>query len=173
MWTFFYMALSLLLLTTFACNAPAQERRLDDLTANDLAEALGVHWWIVKVPHPQSPKDSIKVELVSADGKVLPGGGALGGQFDWGGEVRVYCYEELALHQLKVMLKTKDATEGGYYFDDYFKSASASGGVANGTVVSVADVFMKFNVTKAGTLTGGTVLGPGEIGLRVVIKHMP
>lgn len=160
--------LALMLLLALCGHASAQERRVSDLTANDLAEALGVHWWIVKLPEDIGPKDMVGVESVSSDGKVLQGGGGFSGPgAALGREIRIYCYEDKAAKQSYVLIKTK-AGEAGVPFDDYFKYGGI-GGAANGAVLNVGDILLKFS--KQGSFTGGNEMLPGQVGLKVVITH--
>jgi len=146
------------------------ERHVSDMTANDLAEATGVHWWIVRLPEPSTPKDMVGIEVISSDGKVLTGGGGMGGEFSWGGELRVYCYEESALNRMTVAYKAKNGGLAVERFDDYFKGAATSG-ASNGTVLNVGDILLKFDNTKSPSFTGGNVMYPGQVGIRVAINR--
>jgi hypothetical protein len=167
----FSSALALVfILMIFGGRVSAQEQRVSNLTANDLAEALGVHWWIVKLPDGIGPKDVVGVEAVSADGKVLQGGGGFSGPGSaLGREIRIYCYEDKAAKVTYVQIKTKGGG-AGIPFDDYFKDAGV-GGAANGSVLNVGDILIKFDNTKNVSFTGGNELLPGQVGLKVVITH--
>src|SRR5450755_2767717 len=80
----------------------AQEARPQDLTANDLAEALSVHWWTVKLPPHLGPKAMVGVEAITADGKKLDGGGGFSGG-DLGDKMRIYVWEDAGSHETKVI----------------------------------------------------------------------
>ncbi len=145
---------------------------MSGLTANDLAEVLGVHWWIVRLPEGIGPKDWVGVQSVSSDGKVLQGGGGFSGPgAALGREIRIYCYEDKAANRAYVQINTKGGG-AGVPFDDYFKDA-AIGGVANGVVLNVGDILIKFDKTKNASFTGGNDMNPGQVGLKVVITHRP
>ena len=155
-------------------SAKAQTYRPSDLTANDLAEALSIHWWTVILPHDLNPKDMVGVESISSDGKRLQGGGGFSysypGGVPIGDTVKIFCWEDAATHQMKVMMKVHGSTATGPY-TDYFKDAAA-GGPGNGAVLNVGDILIKFDSSKKNpSFTGGNGLEDGQIGLRVVITR--
>ena len=168
--TFLSIALALSFLTTLNSNALAQERRANALTADDLAVALGVHWWIVKIPSDLSPNVEIRVEVDSADGKMLEGGPGFSAP-NLGKEARIYCYEIPGSNQMKVLITTERG-ESSVLLNNYFKGSGYTG-AANGAVLSSDDVLLKFDKTKGAHFTGGNELTPGQIGLKVHITRRP
>ena len=150
----------------------ADERATSNLTANELAAVLDMHWWMVEIPSNLGPKDSVAISFVSSDGKEVAGAISISpgpGKIKLGTRVKVFCWEDKAARQMKVRLEVA-GTVGGGYVHDYFDNA-ACGGPANGYVLHPGDVLLKFDSSKNPSLGSGNVLTPGQIGLEVVIKH--
>lgn len=168
----FLMVIILLKLGSCAC-LNAQEVQVSDLTANDLSEVLGIHWWIVQLPGKLGPKDTVTTEFVSSDGKIIGGGCGFSsgdGQNKIGDKVRIFCWEDRVAQQANVMIKLKSGGAGTAPTKDYFKGA-AIGGASNGAVMKVGDILLKFDSTKSPSFTGGNVLNDGQVGLRVSITQ--
>jgi len=147
------------------------EAHPSDLTTRDLSDVLSLYWWTVNIPTDLKPKDMVGVELISSDGKTLEGGGGFSPTTEpIGSTMRVYCWEDKGSHQMNVMLKTEKGDVATTYFTDYFKGA-ANGGYANGTVLNVGDILLKFDPSKTPSLSGSDELSDGQIGLRVVVTR--
>ena len=149
-------------------NSFGQEVRASDLTANDLAEVLGVHWWTVKIPANLGSKDTVGIELFASDGKKLGGGGAFSG-VNLGSEVRIFCYEEKSEKLGIVVIRTKGGT-ATFPIEDYFRYGGV-GGASNGSVLHLQDTLIKFS--KEASFNGGNELLPGQVGMRVVVTRRP
>ncbi len=158
------------LMAVFWLGMKAQEHRgQHHLTANDLAEALAIHWWIVKLPPNLGPKDMVGVELVSSDGKRLAGGGGFsGGKI--GPEIKIYCWEDEAANVAKVAINTLGQGSGTMMVTNYFKNA-AVGGASNGTVLNVGDNLLIFDQSTTPSFNG--TMQNGQVGLRVAITKRP
>jgi hypothetical protein len=146
----------------------AQELHPSDLTANDLAEALSVHWWTVKLPHDLKPKDMVGVEAISSDGKRLEGSGGFSAQtgVPIGDTMRIYCWEDKASHLTNIVMKTSCGTFT-MFLKDYFKGAALAA-QPNGAVLNVGDILLNFDSSKSPSFSGVN-LSKGQVGLRVVI----
>ena len=171
---FLGLALVILVIVDAPC-VGAQESHPSDLTANDLAEMLSIHWWTIQLPKDLKPKDMVGVEIVSADGKRLEGGGGVSswpGGKSLGNSIKIFCWEDEALRLANVRIKTADGSAGGFHLKDYFKSG-ASFGSPNGAVLKVGDVLIKFSSSPTASFSDGDALEPGQVGLRVVITRKP
>jgi hypothetical protein len=73
---------------------------------------------------------------------------------------------------LKVRSEIADDGAATASYTDYLKGA-AVGGPGNGAVQNVGDILMKFDSTKSPSFTGGNVMSPGQVGLRVCIERRP
>lgn len=158
------------LLTMMA--ARAGDQPAPDLSASELADVLGVHWWTVQIPADIGPKDSVGVYTVTSDGKQTPASGEIGlGPTDkkLGTTARVFCWEDKASKQMKVALQFGGAT-GTAESKDYF-ALGASGGPGNGAVLKPGDILLKFDSSKSPSFTVGNSLFPGQTGLMVVVKR--
>jgi hypothetical protein len=161
----------LLITAGFGARLNAQEAHPSDLTANDLAEALSIHWWTIKLPPHLGPKAEVGVGAMTSDGKKLEGGGGFSGG-NLGDKLRVYCWEDSTAHLMKVVIKLENGNMSGMYLKDYFKDA-AVGGPSNGAVLNVGDSLIKFDASKSPSMVGGNAMLPGQTGLRVVIGQRP
>jgi hypothetical protein len=102
----------------------AQEAHPSDLSANDLAEALNVHWWTVQLPHDLGPNDDVGVEAISSDGKTLegPSGFSEGpGGKKIEGPIRVFCRENEVRRLIEILIKLPDGSIASFPIKDYFE----------------------------------------------------
>jgi len=161
-----------LLASTLAVKAQTSENRASSLTANQLAEVIGVHWWIVRLPSDLGLKDKVCVSFVNYDGKEVAEGCGFSsgpGLNKLGPEAKVFCWEDEASHQIRVQMQISGNT-GTSPVKDFFDQA-AVGGPANGTVLKPDDILIKFDSSKRASMTNGNELLPGQIGMKVVIKR--
>jgi len=150
----------------------ADDRQASSLTANELAEALDIHWWIVEIPSDLGPKDSVGLSLVSSNGKEVAGGTSISpgpANINLGTSVKVFCWEERSSGHMNLKLEVA-GNMGSSYAHDYFHNA-ACGGPGNGSILKPGDLLLKFDSSKNATLTAGNTLSPGQVGLKVVIKR--
>jgi hypothetical protein len=166
------ITLALLLALLSPSLLKAEEHHVSNLTANELAEALDIHWWVVKIPSNLGPKDSVGISLVSSDGKEVAVGTSISsgpGKIKLGELAKIFCWEEKASGHMKLKLEVA-GTVGSSYAQDYFNNA-ACGGPENGSVLNPGDILLKFDSSKSPSITGGNALLPGQFGLKVVINR--
>jgi hypothetical protein len=151
--------------TAFAGDIPVS------LTADELAEALGVHWWAVRLPDNFKPGDSIGVQWISSDSTAVTGCSVtmVNTSMVPGAIVKIYCHDQpggpaLTIHSPFGVANTT--------FPAISLTAAALGGLANGAFANNGDILLKVvNRAPDGSLTvaPGNTLNPGDIGLRLVI----
>jgi hypothetical protein len=141
------------------------------LTAPELAEVLGVHWWSVRLPDTFQPGDTIGVQWISSDGAAITGCSAtmVNTSMIPGAIVRIYCHDQPGGPAL--IIKTPNG-ELDTTFPAISLTAAALGGLPNGSSANNGDILLKL-VKRApdGSLTvpPGNTLNPGDIALRLVV----
>lgn len=141
------------------------------LSAEELAEVLGVHWWTVRLPDAFKPGDTIGVQWISSDGTGLTGCSAtmVNTSLNPGAIVKIYCHDQPGGPALTI--KTPNG-ELNTTFPAISLTAAAVGGLPNGAFANNGDILLKL-VKRApdGSLTvaPGNSLNSGDIGLRLVI----
>jgi len=162
----------LVLVSSLALKAEALENRASSLTASELSEVLGIHWWIVELPSNLGPKDHVCISFVDSNGNEVAAGSSFSpgpANIKLGPEAKVFCWEDKASGQIKVTLQVANnsGTSGAQNFFD----KAATGGPANGTVLKPGDVLIKFDSSKGANFTGGNEMHPGQIALKIVVNH--
>jgi hypothetical protein len=142
------------------------------LTADDLAEALGVHWWAVRLPDNFKPGDSILVQWIASDGTGLTGCSAsmVNTAMTPGAIIKIYCHDQSGGPALEI--KTPNG-ELNTTFPAISLTAAALGGLPNGAFANNGDILLKVVKRAAdGSLTvaPGNTLNRGDIGLRLVVR---
>jgi len=166
----------ILLVTILGLGAAAQKSSGESahpeaLTANDLAEVLGVCWWTVKLPDDLKAGDQISLNLVSADGVAVPGGGKIlitdnaSGKIT--GSVGVYSWWDSK--GLKGSIRTTTGFVSAGYFSVPFGQAIASGGPGNGVVLNPEDILRIFDPRENASMSDK--LEKGQYGLKLVITR--
>jgi hypothetical protein len=150
-------------------NAPGQGVHPEMLSADDLAQALSIHWWILQAPADVKSGDQVYWEVVGPDGKPEDGSGSFRLEAtDANAKIRIYCWEDENLHRAKVVIQTRKSASNGT-FTDYFEGRSSSG-PTNGSVVNSGDVVLKFDSATAANFTGDNTVLSGQVGLKFGIE---
>jgi hypothetical protein len=145
------------------------------LTAAELAEVLGVHWWAIKLPDTTRPGDGLSIQWIDSNGTGLAGGSATIANTSMtpGAIVKIYCREETGHPAVTI---TTPNGELNTAFPDISLAGVTFAGLPNGTVAKSGDILLKL-VKRApdGTLTLSPAdhLNPGDFGLRVAMHPGP
>jgi len=155
--------------TLFSADNPAT------LSADDLAEALGLHWWSVRLPDNFKPGDTIGVQWISSDGTGIPGSSAtmVNTSLVPGAIVKIYCRDQPGGPALEIKSPNGELNTT---FPAITLTAAAVAGLPNGALANNGDLLLKLvNRAPDGTLAiaPGNTLNPGDIGLRLVIHIAP
>jgi hypothetical protein len=154
----------------FPGDAPAADNAAP-LTADDLAEALGMHWWAVRLPDNFKPGDTIGIQWISSDGAGITGSSAtmVNTSLVAGAIVKIYCHDQPGGPALEIKSPNGELNTT---FPAISLNAAALGGLPNGASANNGDILLKL-VKRApdGSLTvaPGNTLNPGDIGLRLVV----
>jgi hypothetical protein len=165
---FFLLAASM----TFLRLVPIAAADPSELTANELAQVLGIQWWIFSAPEDTRSGDAIYVHWETRDGK---GSGAEIEVKKPGEQAKIFYWVDNATHTPMVsIVNSSGASVGALNFPDGFVSA-ASCGIANGSMVKTGDFLVKLEKRIPGLLDystdNSTTLKPNEIGLKVEIRR--
>jgi hypothetical protein len=169
------LLLAIILASAAATGHAAGGNDPTQLSANELAEVLGVHWWFIRFPDTIKSGASIGVQWIDSDGSQLAGGSATmtNTSLTAGVIAKIFCKETPNGPEITIR------TPGGFIntsFPDVSFAKAAIGGLANGTEAHTGDVLLKLVWrAKDGSLTvyPGNTLNPGDIGLRVFIRPAP
>ncbi len=147
-----------------------------DLSASELADVLGVHWWVFSVPPDFHHGDSIGVEWVAANGS-SPTQGSISVGIEKGDQT-VKIFMRYDTDTGETMLKLARGERGGgaqSIANDVPFEGSNEISIGNGTEVKDGDILIKLDKKQAGQTTysidSGNTLKPGEVGLKVVVRR--
>ncbi len=148
----------------------SEESKPTDLTVNDLAEVLGVHWCIVQLPKDIGANDTIVIEIVSSTGQETVSNSSSFAS-NRGDKIKFLFWEDEASKYEHMMATWLNGDPGVHSsagdmtkFTDYVPD---SGGPSNGTIMKVGDILFTFSKGKKGSYS--PQLKPDQIGYKVVI----
>jgi hypothetical protein len=159
-----------------ATHHPDTTQAADDsqLSANELAESLGVHWWRFNVPTDIHPDDRVSVRWFTTSGS-SPGAGIgfIQTQQKPIGQIKIFCWSAGNRTMVKM---TSTGVEGSSYSDDILTDHNISC-MNNGSVIKEGDFMLitsKEPHPKANYPTfPGRMPEPDEMGLKIEIERKP
>lgn len=130
--------------------------RLPAPTGEEIADIVGVKlvWWDVRLPKDFAPGDAVRVVFYAANVRNPDSVTSGLDQVPSSGTVRVFCWEDKAVHKTAICVQVRDAgglsTRTTSRFDqNYFKNSGMSGPYP-GSLVAAGDPLITFtpaNVT--------------------------
>jgi hypothetical protein len=142
------------------------------LSADDLADALGIHWWTVQLPADMPGTGTIVIQWISANGMGLTGQSAsmTNKSMTAGAVIKIFCRDEPGGAALTIKTPGGDLSTT---FPGISFTGATLGGLPDGSEAKSNDVVLKVvRRNPDGTLIvpPGNTLNPGDLGMRVVIR---
>lgn len=154
---------------TFGCKDRAgglgvATKDAQELEAADVAKALGMSYWQVKLPTDLKQSDLLGVTYKHSDGTIDGMGGSTGWEAGSVVKVMVWPADDSAGFRYSV-IHARNAMRGELRENEEYKGISMQ--LSEGKVVDAEDVLMKFS--KSSCIAVPTEVRPGELG---VILHV-
>ena len=156
----------LLFIMTVICFAVIGCQKRDEASENeatleaaDIAKALGMNWWQVRLPADLDPNDFITVTYEHPDGSIESQGGSTGWQA--GSIVKVLAWSNEDGNKLRYAVLHKDGLlKGSLSIESQMKGVTMT--FSRGKILNAGDVLMKFSEKN---VLASSEIHPGEIGL--------
>jgi len=158
------------------CPAPSATADPSQLTANELADVLGIHWWVFNVPADTRHGDTVGVQWVSADGPSPVEGNVSVGLEQGDDLVKIFLRYDPDTGQTTIKLARGNRPGGAQsaFGDAPFEGRNEIA-IGNGCEVKEGDILIKLQKKVPGettyTVDSGNTLKPGEVGLKVVVER--
>jgi hypothetical protein len=155
-----FLTMSLICFVVFGCKERDESAEIHTvLSATDIAYALGMNWWTVRLPSDLDPNDFVTVTYKHPDGSIESQGGSSNWQA--GAIVKVMVWPSADGTRLRYSLLHEKNSLRGNLITKPGKSGTSLG-FSKGKMVKVGDVLMKFS-EKSCIATSD--VRPDEIGL--------
>ena len=137
-----------------------------DLTVADIASALDMKFWNVRLPEDHGPDDVVSFACKYSDGRIVSQGGSSSSEWEGGTILKVIVWGGEDGKQLKYMFKSNGGMiKSSFDMTDEMPGSTSSFSI--GKTVDPGDLLMKF--AKNSSL-GGRDIRPGDLGLIVHIE---
>ena len=151
--------LSSMLLCAFVLPLVGCGKSSDDLTAADLASALGARWWNLEIPEDHDPDWMLGLRFKGESG--ILGGGSGSGGWEPGSHAKVFLMD-LDKEKLRYAIIGSGGVLRGTPHNMLFNLGNITDFVPSGSTVSLDQILIRRS--ESGILTGDE-LSKGEIGI--------
>ena len=135
------------------------------LEAADIAKALGMNWWQIRLPADLDPNDFVTLTYKHPDGSIESQGGS--NKWQAGSIVKVLVWSNEDSNKLRYAVLHKDSIlKGSLAMKSQMKCVCMT--FARGKILNAGDVLMKFSEQN---VLASSEIRPGEIGLILHINR--